>query len=325
MSLRACTAICCVLFAFALSGPLAAQPAPSADPNIVVTGEREPPTEREITAQARNISIIGDPRDNPLPRFEDRLCPGVLGLKDDAAAYIIQRIRYNAEQFDLRMSEDDGTCEPNFIVAFVDDAQNQLVELARSNGYMLAGLSVSARGDLLEAPGTARVWVNTLTRTRDGMPTQSSRDASGAPERRGTTFGGTDGGGNAIEHSYSVGLPPVAATQAAQSRIFFPVREDIVSVMVLFDRAQVRGKSLLQLADYATMRGFATTRETSGEPEAETILSLFDGDGPKPERLTAFDLGYLGSLYEGMPNLPAMSKIGGVSNHMERQRESAEE
>ena len=113
-------------------------------------------------------------------------------------------------------------------------------------------------------------------------------------------------------------LPPVAATQAAQSRIFFPVREDIVSVLVLFDRTQVRGKSLLQLADYATMRGLATTRETSGEVPADTILSLFDGDGPKPERLTAFDLGYLGSLYDGIPNLPAQSKIGGVRRHMER-------
>ena len=294
-----------------------AQPVP--DPNIVVRGEREPPTEREIVEQARNISIVGNPLDNPLPRFEDWICPGVLGLKDDAAAYIIERIRYNAEQYDLRLAPNDGSCEPNLIVAFIDDAQNALVELARDNGYMLAGLSVSARGDLLEAPGAARVWVNTLTRTRDGMPTQSARDAAGAPERRGMTMGGTDQAGNPITSPYSMGLPPVAATQAAQSRMFFPVREDIVSVMVLFDRAQVKGKSLLQLADYATMRSLATTRETTGEPAAETILSLFDGEGAKPDRLTSFDLAYLGSLYDGIPNIPAQSKIGGVGRRMERQ------
>src|SRR5688572_8350563 len=85
-------AFACTLAVLAVSGlgpPAAAQPAP--DPNIVVTGEREPPTEREVAEQARNISIIGDPRDNPLPRFEDWICPGVLGLKDDAAAYIIER------------------------------------------------------------------------------------------------------------------------------------------------------------------------------------------------------------------------------------------
>src|SRR5688572_28830181 len=122
--------ICSValLAAFAASNS-AAQPAP--DPDIVVTGEREPPTERQITEQARNISIIGDPLDNPLPRFEDWICPGVLGLKEDAAAYIIERIRYNAEQLGLRLAKNDGSCEPNLIVAFVDDAQNQLVEVAR--------------------------------------------------------------------------------------------------------------------------------------------------------------------------------------------------
>jgi hypothetical protein len=303
--------------------PGAAQPVP--DPNIVVRGEREPPTEREIVEQARNISIVGDPLDNPLPRFEDWICPGVLGLKDDAAAYIIERLRYNAEQYNLRLAPNDGSCKPNLIVAFIDDAQNALVELARNNGYMLAGLSVSARGELLEAPGAARVWVNTLTRTRDGMPTQSSRDAKGAPERLGSTSAGTDQQGNPLSASFGLALPPVAATQAAHSRIFFPVREDIVSVMVLFDRAQVRGKSLLQLADYATMRSLATTRETRGEPEAETILSLFDGEGPKPERLTAFDLGYLASLYDGIPNLPAQSKIGGVSRHMRQVAARAEE
>ena len=80
----------------------------------------------------------------------------------------------------------------------------------------------------------------------------------------------------------------------------------------------MRGKTLLQLADYATMRSLAFTRETRGEPAAATILSLFDGDGPKPERLTAFDLAYLDSLYDGMPNIPAQSKIAGVVEHMER-------
>jgi hypothetical protein len=296
-----------------------AQSTPAPDRNIVVTGEREPPTESQVTEQARNVSIVGNPLDEPLPRFEDRVCPGVLGLTNEAAEYINQRIRYNAEQFDLRIAPDDGTCEPNFIVAFVDDAQNTLVDLARRNGYMLAGLSVTQRGELLDAPGAARVWSNVLARTRDGMPVPSQRDARGAPERQGSTFAGSDAAGNPLTASYSMGVPPVAAGWNAHSKIYMATREDIVSVMVLFDRAQVRGKSLLQLADYATMRGLALTRETSGEHSAPTILSLFDGDGPKPDRLTPFDLGYLGSLYRDLANIPAQSKIAGVKAEMERQ------
>ena len=305
--------------ALALSASAAAQPAPEVDPNIVVTGERVPPTQSEVTEQARKISIIGSPLDNPLPRFEDRLCPGVLGLTDDGAGYVNDRIRYNAEQFGLRLAPDDGTCEPNLIVAFIDDAQNQLVELARSQGYMLAGLSIDERGELLEAPGAARVWVNTLMRTSTGMSAPNGQSGGSVPERAGMVDAETGG-------SNSIALPPVVTGPAgAHSRITFPLREDIVSVLVLFDRAQVRGKTLLQLADYATMRGFAFTRETRGAVRADTILSLFDGDGPKPDRLTKFDLGYLGSLYEGIPNLPATSKLANVSRHMERQAAAAAE
>jgi hypothetical protein len=292
-----------------------AQAEGASDPNIVVQGEREPPTQREIGEQARNISIIGSPLDDPLPRVADRVCPGVLGMKDEDAAYIIQRIRHNAERFDIRLHQDDGKCEPNFIVAFVDDAQGQMAQLARRQGYMLAGMSVSARGELLEAPGAARVWMNTVMRTNTGAPAPNRGSKQNAPERV-LSYDVETGSASSIS-----GMPPEARGSASHSRIYFPLREDIYSVLVLFDREQVRDKTLLQLADYATMRGFAFTRETRGEVPADTILSLFDGDGPKPERLTAFDLGYLGSLYDGIPNMPATSKLNNVRRHMERQAE----
>ena len=280
------------------------------DPDIVVTGERDPATQREIAEQARNISIVGSPLDNPLPRFEGWICPGVMGLKNEAAGYVVARIRDTAEELNLRLAPDDGTCEPNLIVAFVEDAQNELVELAQSQGYMLAGLSIDQRGELLDTSGAARVWVNTMTRTNTGMPVPSQRDASSAPER---TVSYDAGSSSPIR----VTLPPVAAGWSSHSRIYFPTREDIVSVLVLFDREQVRGKTLLQLADYATMRSLSLTRETRGEVSAETILGLFDGAGVKTERLTAFDRGYLASLYEGIPNMPAASKLAAVNRHME--------
>jgi hypothetical protein len=320
MSSRARAYACAaIVAAVAFSTYAAAQDAPDPNRNIVVRGERPPATEAQVTEQAQNVSIVGNPLDEPLPRFEDRVCPGVLGLTEEAAGYINQRIRYNAEQFDLRIAPDDGTCEPNFIVAFVDDAQNALVEVARRNGYLLAGLSVTERGELLNAPGAARVWSNVMSRTRDGMPVPSERDARGAPERAGSTFAGTDGAGNPLSAPFNMGVPPVSAGWNAHSKIYVPTRDDIVSVLVLFDRAQVRGKSLLQLADYATMRDLALTRETSGEHPAPTILSLFDGDGPHPDRLTPFDLGYLGSLYRDLPNIPAQAKIAGVNAEMQRQ------
>ncbi len=315
LRLGLCTAL--VTAALSSAATLAQTPPQQSDPNIVVRGQLDPPTDSEIAAQARNISIIGSPRDNPLPRIEDRLCPGVLGMEEDSAAFIVQRIRANAERFKIRLHKDDGTCEPNLIVAFVEDPQGQMSELARRQGYMLAGLSVDSRGELLDSSAAARVWTNTVMRTNTGAPAPQRSSKDTAPERV-LSFDPDSG------VAATMGMPPEARGSASHSRIYFPLREDIYSVLVIFDREQVRDKTLLQLADYATMRGFAFTRETRGEPEAPTILSLFDGDGPKPDQLTPFDLGYLGSLYDGIPNMPAESKLRNVRRHMNRQADRSE-
>jgi hypothetical protein len=66
--------------------------------------------------------------DGPLARFEDRLCPGILGLKPEYAALMIDRIRQNAQTLDLWMAGDEG-CTPNPIAAFVKDGQEEIAGL----------------------------------------------------------------------------------------------------------------------------------------------------------------------------------------------------
>ena len=118
-----CAAVCGALI---FSLPALAQEggeAPAEDDSIVVTGERDrpAPTSREVNRQARDISAISsDIYDKPLARIEDRLCPGVIGLKQDAAELMVDRIRWNAERLDMWMADETG-CSPNLIIAFVED------------------------------------------------------------------------------------------------------------------------------------------------------------------------------------------------------------
>ena len=104
--------------------------------------------------------------------------------------------------------------------------------------------------------------------------------------------------------------------------VYLPVRLDIASVVVLFDVDQVHGRTLYQLADYATMRGLARTRP-SQRAEA-SILALFDRADGGPGELTAFDRAYLASLHGNIPNIAGAQVIGGVSRRLRRQA-SAEE
>ena len=152
---------------------------------------------------------------------------------------------------------------------------------------------------LLAEEGPVRVWTTTAEKTRDGMP---------VPRRE------------------SLHNPPVVSMWMAHSKIYLTIRQDIEQVVVLFDREGVRGKSLIQLADYVTMRSFARTRPAGGDAALDTILALFDASEP-PAGLTDFDQAYLRSVYEGIPNLPAASKLLGVNRELNRlieEEESAE-
>lgn len=271
------------------------------DSSIVVTGDRERPAQREVSRQAREISdITSDIYDRPLPRIEDRLCPGVLGLRRDAAELMVDRIRWNAEQLNMWLA-DDTDCSPNLIIAFVEDGKQQIADLQDRQPWLFQSMTIPERKALLEETGPVRVWTTAQMRTRDGMP---------------------------IPRRESLDVPPTVQMWMAHSKIYLTIREDITQVVVLFDRDGVRGKSVIQLADYATMRSFARTKPATGDAPLDTILALFDPDSDGPTGLTEFDQAYLRSVYDSIPNLPAASKLLGVNrqlSRMEKEREKTAE
>ena len=279
---------------FLLAWPAQAQDArrsSAGERDIVVTGRAEAETTaREVSRQARAVTRPQNMYDGPLARFEDRLCPGILGLKEDFAALMIDRIRYNAEALDIWMASEEG-CTPNLIVAFVKDGQGELAGLQRRHGYLFESLPVAEREDLLAEAGPVRVWTTTVMRSRDGMEMS---------QRQGLTD------------------PPVVSMWSAHSKIYLPVREDITQVVVVFDVEGVAGKSLVQLADYATMRGLARTRPVEDDPAMDTILTLFHSDAP-PAAMTRFDRAYLAALYDSIPNLPGITKLLGVNRQLRLQ------
>lgn len=289
-------ALACAVIAPAAVLAQATEPARRAEPDttIVVTGEQ--PTHSEVTRQAREITQPTGIRYAPLPRFEgDRLCPGVIGLKTDFAALVVDRIRANAERFGLWMTEDDGTCAPNFVVAFVDDGQATLQQIADGQSYLFKDMPRHERVELLADDGPAHVWTTTQARTRDGMdlpdrPDGRKSSAMGSGGRRGPQLG---------------------------------AREDITGVLILFDRDDVRGLTLTQLADYATMRGLARTRPVDGDGQAmATILALFDQDATPVSEMTDFDRAYLGALYASRATVTGLTTVLNVNRQLRRQGEA---
>ena len=216
---------------------------------------------------------------DPLPRVEDPICPGVSGLEEEAAIQLIDRIRFNAERLGLELA-DPATCSVNMLVAFVDDGQEAVERLMRSQPRLFDTLSVPERRELARSSEPVRAWNIVVTRTRDGMF---------VPQRE-----------NLVQI-------PQATMWSAHSKIYVPTRQDVLSSVVLFDGAAANGLSVVQLADYAAMRSFAVDYEAYPEQE-ETILSLFEGASDRAAELTEADLVFLRNLYSGIPNLPGRSR-----------------
>ncbi|MEL1249072.1 hypothetical protein [Aurantiacibacter gilvus] len=302
MTLSARFTLVAAAAALSLPAPLVAQQeVPSAwdeeGNEIVVTGNNEDISVVQVQRQVRDIVVRqGNLLDSPLARFEDRLCPGVVGLSGEFAYSFNARLRANAEELGIRLLDDD--CEPNFVVAFVDDGEAMFRRMMRDEPQNFQYLNSGEKNDILE-PGPVHVWTSVQPRTLTGMPIAQVRDLMN---------------------------PPRMGVHAAHTRIYTATRNDIVSVMLSFDRDAVQGMSLRQLADYATIRGLAQTRPPE-DPVMDSILTLFDAESP-PLGLTEFDRAYLRSLYDDIPNLPGFRRVGGTTRQLrlmaeESARESA--
>jgi len=270
--------------------PAAAQadPAPVESDAIVVTGETEPPPRREVFDQALELSRVDPGRmyEEALARLTAPLCLEVTGLDDELADELATRIRANAERLALKLAR--GRCAPNLVVAFVDDGRELIAGLADRHPRMFELLGESERDEILADEAPVRVWNVVETRWANGAPLAYRRGKQQRPSVRGRV-----------------------------NRMLLPTRKDIDFALVVYDLDAVVGMTVVQLADYATMRGLSHTRPASGDQPMATILALFDEadllspDERGPAELTSFDLGYLRSVYFWKPeySVPAVGRL----------------
>ena len=223
--------------------------------------------------------------DEPLPRFEDPVCPGVAGLQVESAETMVGLIRGNLEALGLSAAP-EATCTPNVVIAFVGDGQAFLRRLSDNQDLLFADMSRPERLALLAETGPVRAVLKVWTRTRDGMVVSRRDNLTDLPE---------------------------LFANAAHSRIYTANRNDIVSALVLIDRAAVSGLSLQQLADYATFRALTRTLPPA-DARGESIVGLFEAGASRPAGLTEFDRAFLATLYEGVPNLPGSSRLAALTD-----------
>jgi hypothetical protein len=280
--------------ALLLAGSAFAQERTDPDSNIVVRGNK-------ISAKEQARQLVGRmtaPVEGQLARFADEVCPFVVGFNAEYGAKIDARIRKIAAEAG---AEPGGKkCVPNLVVAVVDDGREFTRELYRLYPGQFTGMDNGQRKRLLNSQATARSWTVVGLHNEDGqalgLSTASESD--------------TRGDGSSIKFGNGVKVLRVSSA----SIINPPTQQEIELAYVVIETRATLGKKLMQVADYAAMRGMMRSRPEKLAADDNTILRLFEpGVTDGPAALTPSDRAYLASLYYGRGNRSAASQMGQIS------------
>lgn len=281
---RVCFA--CALTALLSSTPLAAQSdQPRTDEEtIVVEGQRTNVTKLVL-------DTINDAGVEALARFEDRICPGIVGLGGDQATKMVQMIRENVVSLGGKLAEPG--CTANATVILVDQPVDFVKKFAKTEPGFFT-MTPREFDQFTARPRAVASWHVTETRDRDGQELDGSNKLSDRKKKLANTQAAT-----------SVGINARVVRQSAATRLYTNTREDMMFGFAVIDRQKLPGKTLRQLADLATLHLLLDVKQDAGTSNRGSILSLFE-DRPQgaaaPAELSQLDRAMVQGLYRPNEN-----------------------
>lgn len=262
--------VCCT--ALTLNTPLFAQNAEPEQGQIIVTGNRE--AEAEATADTAQLITLRQPASKPLPRHYEPACIKIFGIDPEYADVIAQRMRDNIGALNIPLAGKD--CAPTIWVGFVPDSYKSVAKLRKSDRSLFGDMRGDEIDRMLSGNKAAQAWFAREDKGIDGKPF-SYRTI----ELNGVEI--------SVKHN----------DQWNAGRISGTIRVDMAGSIVLFDNTLSAGRTVRQLADYATFRALAPVRDISADQSGiPSILSLFANGGMPPSGLTEFDWSYLAAYYK---------------------------
>lgn len=290
-----------ILTAALLVSPLAEQTTPASAQDSPATSVEDVVVSGRSLRQAVE-AFVGEVT-NPPPghgpaRWAQRVCVGVVNLRQDAAQVVIERVSEAATVINLDPM--GPGCSPNILVIATDDADglaNALVEgqpLAFRPGY--AGASQSGRK--LDAFRTTsnpvRWWHVSMPVTRG-----SENPAVRMPGQR---------------------APEIPGGSLLTTEVVNRLRRSFV----ILDITKMEGATFQQVGDYVAMVALAQVDPDADTSSFDTVMNLFS-DPEHVGNLTEWDQAYLRALYgaylnERNPN----AQLGSVENLMVRDRRAIE-
>ena len=240
--------------------------------------------------------VAAPPRRRGIARWRSRVCVGVVNLHKAQAQGLIDRISTVADEYGVRLGEPG--CQPNVVLIFADDGRamaGALVEADRRAFHLgVGGLDrgKAALEQFRQSEAPVRWW-------------HVSMPIVGATGVRAIRMPGDSG--------------PIYVPGEGLVNNGRPITDMLNKVIVIVDAGKLEHVAGDQLADYLAMVSLAQVDPEGDTSAYDTILNIFDAPAA-PNRLTAWDRGYLEALYDSWPQrLEGSRQAAAVARILERQ------
>ena len=289
------------LMLLASGSATAAPPNAAAQENeiLIVSDQDEDRVRREFVKAMALPSAY-----DQLGRFEDPVCPVVLGLRAPYGDFVADRMRRVAGAAGIKAASNG--CSPNVYLFIVRDKSQLVRGLSRSAPAVFgdrddAGYAERAVLDAGDSPSVA--WQVLQYRSSDGSLAYRERLRSNSRDS-------------------------ILKVPAIASRIVSPLRVEFGASVMVIEAKWMLGVDLRQLADFAAMQLYAHTEpQMASEQKAPTILTLLDDartGRPAPMSVTNWDIAYLKSLYSYSNLYRVNAHYGELAKLMKRSMERQE-
>jgi hypothetical protein len=231
--------------------------------DLVVTAS---PVDRETLAHS--IRMITATHAGVVSRFNDPICPKIVGAKPDAATFIARQVSRVAKSVGARVAP--RACTPNFVVMFVPDGKAAIDSIEESRPDIRAAIDPWRWRKMRQGMGPAWAWHTSEIRgLYDGQPVD------------------------------------LYARVWIATRLRPPVRWDTTTAFVIIETGAMKGLTLTQIGSYAAAAGLAPVALDRVENlQTPSIYKLPEdakiGNSGATD-LTSFDHAYLSAIYQSEP------------------------
>ena len=290
--------------AILLPGAASAQPdlpsraAPNAETSIVVEGQR-------IRAVATDYvdRLLPSVSRLQLGRFEDPVCPMVVGLDEKIGTEIADRMREvgRATRIDVKAAP----CNPTLVLLVVPDKKLAIEEFRRVRPEYLRGVSLDLLDSMAESPLPYASWQLKQAYGGDGMAIRGEGTLGPVQQPKNTLIDVLSG--------------PALVTTVPPSRLRSNAKLHFLSAVVVIEHRALDNIDTRQLADFTLMQAMIPENARNEGPPTGSILNIFAHlpvDDEAPLSVTHADVAFLKSLRNVRSDLYASLQKSSIRQQM---------